>query len=174
VRPDKSIVNFLLKKLVAVSLIILFGFILTASVLISTIISGFYQFLSNYLGEVSFLLLQYSQHGLNLLVLTCIFGILFKFLPDAKIKWNWVWTGAVVTSILFMIGKSIIAYYLGQSKLDNLYGAAGSLIILIVWINYSSWIFFFGAEVAYSMVKLRGEEVRPGRHAVKFSVSIHK
>lgn len=172
VRPDRSIVNFLLKKLVAIGLIILFGVILTASVLVSTIISGFYQFLSGYLGEVSFLLLQYSQHGLNLFVLTLLFAVVFKFLPDAKIKWSWVWLGAIVTSVLFMIGKSVIAYYLAHSKLDSVYGAAGSIIILIVWINYSSWIFFFGAEVAYSTVKMKGIDVKAGRYAVKYKVSI--
>ncbi len=174
VRPEKSIANFLLKKLVAVGLIILFGVILTISVLVSTIISGFYQFLSNYLGEVSLLMLQYSQHALNLFVLTLLFAVIFKFLPDAIIKWSWVWVGAIVTSVLFMIGKSIIAYYLGHSKLDNVYGAAGSIIILIVWINYSSWIFFFGAEVAYSMVKMKGIEVKAGRHAVKYSIAVQE
>lgn len=174
VKPQKSIIHFGLKKLLAIGLIILFGVILTVSVLISTIISGFYELLSNYLGEVSFYMLQYSQVGLNLLVITIIFGIIFKWLPDAKLKWSWVWVGALTSAILFMIGKSVIAYYLGHTNITSIYGAAGSIIILIVWINYSCWIFFFGAEIAYSLVAFRGVAIEPSKFASKYKVHVEE
>jgi membrane protein len=94
-------------------------------------------------------IIKYSDVIVSLIIFTILFGLLFKFLPDAKIKWSYVWQGALFTSILFNIGKFLIGFYLGNTYYGNVYGAAGSLVILLIWIYYSSIIFFFGSEFTY-------------------------
>ncbi|NJK87183.1 MAG: YihY/virulence factor BrkB family protein [Bacteroidales bacterium] len=81
------------------------------------------------------------------MIVMLIFALIYKFLPDAKIKWKVTWIGALITSILFMIGKSLMGLFLGNSNIGIMYGAAGSLVIILLWVFYSSFILYFGAEI---------------------------
>ena len=95
-----------------------------------------------------------------------MFGIIFKVLPDAKIKWKDVIVGAIVTALLFMLGKFGITYYIGSSNIGNAYGAAGSVIILLVWVYYSAIILYFGAEFTKAYATHFGNRIYPNSYAV--------
>jgi membrane protein len=101
----------------------------------------------------------------SLLVLTFVFGLLFTYVPDAEVRWRDVWPGAVITAALFTLGKTAIGYYLGQASVGSAYGAAGSMVVLLVWVYYSALIFFFGAEFTHAWATRQGA-VAPQPHAV--------
>jgi membrane protein len=103
---------------------------------------------------------------LTLVITTGLFGVIFKVLPDAKIKWKDVLGGALATSILFMIGKLLISLYISKSEVGTAYGAAGSLVILIVWIYYSAIILYFGAEFTKAYALKYGAEIHPSKFAI--------
>ncbi|MDQ3683359.1 MAG: YihY/virulence factor BrkB family protein, partial [Bacteroidota bacterium] len=103
---------------------------------------------------------------LTLVITTGLFGVIFKVLPDAKIKWKDVFGGALATSVLFMIGKLLISLYISKSEVGTAYGAAGSLVILIVWIYYSAIILYFGAEFTKAYALKYGAEIHPSKFAI--------
>ena len=96
--------------------------------------------------------------------------MIFKFLPDAKIKWSDVRVGAIITTVLFIFGKFLIGFYIGNSDFENTYGAAGSLVALLMWVYYSSVILLVGAEFTQAYAKSRGRIIRPSKNAVKIAV----
>ncbi|MBL1213325.1 MAG: YihY/virulence factor BrkB family protein [Ignavibacteriae bacterium] len=148
VKPGKGFKLFFKNRLLTFPFIFGIGFLLITSLIISALIGAVTKFIG---GSIPNLIpvLKYSDIAVSLIVFTILFGLLFKFLPDTKIKWSYVWQGALFTSILFNIGKYLIGFYLGNTYYGNVYGAAGSLVILLIWIYYSSIIFFFGAEFTY-------------------------
>lgn len=99
-------------------------------------------------------------------VVTTLFAVIFKVLPDAKIKWKDVWAGAIVTAILFMLGKFAITFYISKSNIASTYGTAGSLVVLLVWVYYSSFILYFGAEFTKAWAVKFGSEINPNHHTV--------
>jgi membrane protein len=99
-------------------------------------------------------------------VITLLFALMFKFLPDAKIAWSDVTIGAALTALLFTIGKSLIGLYLGNNSFSSTYGAAGSLIVILVWVYYSAQILFFGAEFTQVYARRYGSKIVPSEHAV--------
>jgi len=98
--------------------------------------------------------------------ITLLFAMMYKFLPDVEIGWRDVWTGAVVTALLFTLGKFLIGLYLGKSSVASTYGAAGSLVIVLLWIYYSSQILFLGAEFTQVYATHYGSQIKPSQHAV--------
>ncbi|MGE3539745.1 MAG: YihY/virulence factor BrkB family protein [Candidatus Tectimicrobiota bacterium] len=102
---------------------------------------------------------------ISVIVLTFIFVLLFKYVPDAKIEWQDVWAGGAVSALLFTIGKTAIGYYIGHASVGSAYGAAGSLVVLLVWVYYSSLLFLFGAEFTHSWARQR-HPIIPEDHAV--------
>ncbi len=103
---------------------------------------------------------------ITIAVVTTLFAVVFKVLPDAKIKWRDVWAGAIATAILFMLGKFAITFYISKSNIGSTYGAAGSLVVLLVWVYYSSFILYFGAEFTKSWAVQYGSEIRPNHYTV--------
>jgi membrane protein len=101
----------------------------------------------------------------SLAVLTLMFALFFKYVPDAEIRWRDVWLGGFVTAVLFTLGKTAIGYYLGQASVGSAYGAAGSMVVLLVWVYYSALIVFFGAEFTQAWATRHGG-VAPQPHAV--------
>jgi membrane protein len=99
-------------------------------------------------------------------VITLLFAMIFKILPDATVKWRDVWTGAVTTALLFTIGKYLLGLYLGRESTASAYGAAGSVVILLLWVYYSSVILLFGAEFTQVYAAHRGSRIAPAKHAV--------
>jgi membrane protein len=100
---------------------------------------------------------------ISLLILTLIFAVLFKFLPDVSISWGYVWVGALVTALLFTLGKIFLGSYIGRISISSAYGAAGSLVVMLLWVYYSAQIIFVGAEFTQVYARKYGREIRPRR-----------
>ena len=98
-------------------------------------------------------------------IVTLLFAMIYKLLPDISIQWNDVWIGAIITSLLFTIGKFFIGLYLGKSDVGIAYGAAGSLVVILIWVYYASQIFLFGAEFTAVYAESRGSRFAPSPHA---------
>lgn len=165
IRADKGLIYFGISRLLAIAMVLVIGFLLIATLVLNAIWVGLGDFLSRYLADYAFYLIEAGQLLLSFLTTTILFALLFKFLPDAYVRWSNVWIGAITTSILFVIGRYLISIYLGNTNITSLYGAAGSIILLIVWINYSAWIFFLGAEVVHVVTLHKGEKIRPSKIA---------
>jgi membrane protein len=133
--------NFLMRRLISFGMVLTFIFISIVSLVVSSLLSGFYSEETGQLALVLNLLLSF-------VVFSALFSAIFKWMPDRKIPFSTAVRGGVLTSILFVLGKYFIGLYIGQAAIGSAYGAAGSLVVLLVWVYYSSLIFFFGAEVA--------------------------
>jgi len=144
-RPGRGIWGFLKNRLVSFSMVVATGFLLMVSLIINSLIYLTYNFLGDY-----FDVILPASEAVNIIssfiVITLLFAMIFKYLPDAIISWKYVWLGAVITSVLFSIGKYFIGLYLGNSSYGSTYGAAASVVILFIWIYYSGIILYLGAE----------------------------
>ncbi len=145
-KPGRGIWGFLKYRLVSFSMVVATGFLLMISLVINSAILIF----NSYMGEKFPTLIPMAfilNNAASLIVITILFAIIYKVLPSVRISWRYVWLGAFLTSILFAIGKYLIGLYLGSSTFTSTYGAAASLVILLVWIYYSGLILYFGAEL---------------------------
>ncbi|MEX0813259.1 MAG: YihY/virulence factor BrkB family protein [Chitinophagales bacterium] len=165
-KPNKEVISFFINRLLSLAMAVSFGFLLLVTLVLDTVIAILNSFITDLLSGAAFFVIT----GINLLfsfgVITVMFAIIFKVLPDAVIKWKDVWAGAFVTTLLFTIGKFLIGFYLANSPISTTYGAAGSLVLLLVWVYYSSLIVLFGAEFTYTHALERGHKVIPKKHAV--------
>lgn len=167
-KPKKGFgfLKLLLNRLLSFSMIITMGFIL----LVSLIINGSMDYLLNSLTEKYPQMTVFLVYILNIiftfLITWLIFAAIFKMLPDARIKWRHVWVGSFVTALLFMLGRFVIGYYLGHSRMSSAYGAAGSVIVILLWVYYSSMILYFGAAFTHAYVLHRGSRIFPSNYAV--------
>ncbi|MCP9768380.1 YihY/virulence factor BrkB family protein [Lacihabitans sp. LS3-19] len=149
VKVDESkygIWSYVKIRLFSFGLIITMAFLLIVSLVFSALLSAFGNWLSGHFSESFFIALHVANFALSYVILTILFALMFKFLPDAKIKWNHVWIGSIVTSFLFNIGKFGLGLYFGKLNPGDGYGTAGSIILIMLWVSYSSMIVFFGAE----------------------------
>lgn len=160
--------RFVLKRLLSFTMVLGIGFLLLASLVISAVVSALGEYIGNrwsmadlWLGVINFIV--------SFLVITLLFAMIFKFLPEIKIAWKDVWLGAAVTSALFSLGKFLIGLYLGRSEVGNTFGAAGSLAILLVWVYYSAQILFFGAEFTQVYANRYGSKIVPDPDMVKLT-----
>jgi membrane protein len=160
--------RFVLKRLVSFTMVLGIGFLLLASLIISAAISAFAEYIGTRWPLADFWL-ELINFLVSFLVVTLLFAMMFKFLPEVKIAWKDVWLGAAVTSILFNLGKFLIGLYLGRSEVGNIFGAAGSLAILMIWIYYSSQILFFGAEFTQVYANRYGSKIVPDPGMVKIT-----
>ncbi len=162
-----GIKTFLKTRLFSFSLIISIGFLLLISMVITTLLSALSNWVMHYWSESFLILFHVLNFVFSLSVITLLFAIMFKILPDAKIKWKLVWIGAFVTSLLFVIGKTALGYYFGKVNPGSIYGAAGSIILILLWTSYSSMIVFFGAEFTKAYSDLLDSDIKPTEIAVK-------
>jgi membrane protein len=142
----KGMKGQLQRRAASFSMILGIGFLLFVSLALSALISGLHGFIDEYL-TVPSELLSLANLTVSFLIVTALFAMIFKLLPDARIEWRDVWLGAVVTALLFTIGKSLIGLYLGRAGVTSVYGAAGSLVLVLLWVYYSSQLLFLGAEL---------------------------
>lgn len=167
-RPRKGfgILKMIFDRLLSFSIIITLAFIL----LVSLIINGAMELLMNKLMEqypqVTVIVIYVLNMILTYFITTLIFAAIFKVLPDARIKWKHVWKGALVTALLFMSGRFLISYSLGHSRMTSVYGTAGYVIVVLLWVYYSSMILYFGATFTQAYVKYKGANIYPNNYAV--------
>jgi membrane protein len=145
-KPGSGIRHFIKDRLLSFAMVLGIGFLLMVSLALNAILSGVGRYASDYLPGQR-LLWAVVNFMVSLGVITLLFAMIFKILPDVKIAWRNVWGGAFVTALLFNLGKFLIGYYLGRGSMVSVYGAAGSFIILLLWVYYSAQILFFGAEL---------------------------
>lgn len=165
-KPAKGIWGFLRTRILSFGMVLGIGFLLLVSLVISaaiaamdTYVTGLFPGAEVLIGIVSALI--------GLALITVLLAMIYRFLPDVKIAWRDVWIGAAITAVLFLIGKVLIGLYLGNSSVASTYGAAGSLVILLLWIYYSSQILFFGAEITQVYASRYGTGIVPSEHAVE-------
>lgn len=164
VQPDPAkggIKNFILKRFLSLGMILGIAFLLLVSLSLSAAISAFSHAVGRMLPIVSEILLHALTFTISFAVISVLFAAMFKILPDAKLEWRDVWVGAVATTLLFMLGKYLIGFYLGSSDPGSAFGAAGSLVLILVWIYYSAMILLLGAEFTETWMKRHGEATEP-------------
>lgn len=165
-KPKRGWLKMLQNRFLSFSVIISLGFLLLVSLGVSGVIDAISGRLQAAYPDVTVVVFYIINVLITLIVTTIIFAVIFKVLPDAQIKWRDVITGSLVTAVLFMIGKFGISIYVSQSKVGSTYGAAGSLVVLLVWVYYSSIILYFGAEFTKAYAVKFGSEIHPNHYAV--------
>ena len=163
-----AVKRFIVKRLLSFTMVLGIGFLLLASLVISAAISAFAEFIGTRWPMADFWL-ELINFLISFIVVTVLFAMIFKFLPEIKIAWKDVWLGAAVTSVLFSLGKFLIGLYLGRSEVGTTFGAAGSLAILLIWIYYSAQILFFGAEFTQVYANRYGSRIVPDPGMVKLT-----
>jgi membrane protein len=165
-KPKRGWVKLLQNRFLSFSVIVGLGFLLLVSLGVNTIVDGFSVHLSNRFPGVAIVVFYIVNVGITLFVTTLIFGVIFKVLPDATIRWKDVIAGAITTALLFMLGKFGISFYISKSHVGSTYGAAGSLVVLLLWVYYSSIILYFGAEFTKAYAVKYGSSIYPNQYAV--------
>ncbi len=147
--------SFILTRLLSIGMVLALGFLLLISLVVSAGLAAWGRYWGGMFGGME-TLLQAANFILSFVVITVLFAIIYKFLPQAKVQWRDVWVGAGVTSLLFGIGKLLIGLYIGKAAVSSAYGAAGALVVLLVWVYYSSQIFLLGAEFTKAYANSHG------------------
>ncbi len=174
VKADESksgILSLLKARFFSFGLIIAISFILIASLVISATLSAFGTWITNHFSQSLLIVLQIINFILSLGILAILFAIMFKFYPDAEIKWRHVWIGSFVTTILFEIGKFGLGLYFGTADPGSGYGAAGSIILILLWVSYTSMIVFYGAEFTHAYAEIKDGKIPPDKNAIKQEAS---
>ncbi|HEY8387156.1 MAG TPA: YihY/virulence factor BrkB family protein [Parasegetibacter sp.] len=165
-KPKKGWLKMLLNRLLSFSMIISLSFLMLVSLLVNGLMDALIGKLTEIFPEATVVMVYIANTLLTFLITSLLFGIIFKVLPDARIRWKHVRAGAFTTALLFMIGKFLISYYLGQSSVSSVYGAAGSVIIILLWVYYSSIILYFGATFTRVYAQNKGGRIYPNEYAV--------
>jgi membrane protein len=164
--PKKGWLKLIINRILSLSMIASLGFLLIVSLLINSLVLIFSDVLMRFLPEFTFIFIDALNLGITFLVLMVLFGVIYKVLPDVEIKWKQIKAGAFFTALLFMLGKYLIGLYIQFAAVADIYGAAGTVVVIAVWVYYSAAILFFGAEFTWAYAKVRGDTIRPSKHAV--------
>lgn len=165
-KPNKGLISYMIDRGLSFAMVLTIGFLLIVSLIASSIISIMNDQLDNYIPDTRFLMTVVSN-GVGLLIITLLFTLIFKFLPDSIVKWKDAFLGSLFTSILFLVGKYIISMYLATSASASAYGAAGSMIILLLWVYYSSMLLYFGAEFTKAYAVRSGHGIAPNKYSIR-------
>ncbi|GEO10567.1 YihY/virulence factor BrkB family protein [Segetibacter aerophilus] len=165
-KPKRGIVKYLVNRLLSFSLIVSLGFLLIVSLVVSALLDLLSDRLTHYFPHSTVYIFYVINIGIIFVIISLLFAIIFKVLPDGKIKWKDAFIGASFTSVLFIIGKAAIGFYLGRSNLGATYGTAASVIIILLWVYYTSLILYFGAEFTKSYALEYGGGIIPDDTAV--------
>lgn len=164
-KPGRGILGEMKDRFLSFTMVLGVAFLLLVSLVLSSVLSalgaGFAGALPG--GEAIW---QVVNFLFSFSIITALFALIFKYIPDAEIKWRDVWLGAAVTAVLFTIGKLLLGLYLGKAAPGSSYGAAGSIIVLVVWVYYAAQILFMGAEFTQVQARRRGQRIQPSKNAV--------
>ncbi len=173
-QTERKIVKMILDRIFSFGLILAVGFILLVSLLLSALLSIIGDWVSYYFSATFNMVFRLLDFSLSLAVITFLFAAIFKFLPDAKIPWKDVWIGAFVTALLFVLAKLALGFYFGHSSPASAYGAAGSIILIMLWVSYAGLILLFGAEFTRTYANRRGEHIEPSEFAISTNGTINE
>ncbi len=172
-RADRKIIKMVLDRISSFGLILAVGFLLLVSLVLSALLTVLSDWVAFYFSETFNILFRFMDLSLSLGVITFLFAAIFKFLPDATVPWRDVWTGAFVTAILFVVAKFALGIYFGHSNPASAYGAAGTIILIMLWVSYVGLIVLFGAEFTRIYADHRGTKAKPLGFAVSTAESTH-
>ncbi|QMU27853.1 YihY/virulence factor BrkB family protein [Adhaeribacter radiodurans] len=166
-KPGKSWVKLIISRLLSLAMVVSLGFLLVVSLSIEVILGLLNDYIRQAFSGVAIFLVMAGNLLVSFLISTAIFATIFKVLPDVKIRWTNVWIGAIVTAVLFVIGKYGINLYLQYDPLSDTYGAASSMVLLVVWVYYTSIILLLGAEFTLVYSREKDNGIQPAEYAVK-------
>ena len=164
--PKRKIVKMVLDRMFSFGLILAVGFLLLVSLVLSALLSIISSWVAYYFSETFNIVFRFLDLSVSLAVVTFLFAAIFKFLPDAKVPWKDVWIGALVTALLFVLAKFALGFYFGHSNPASAYGAAGTIILIMLWVSYAGLILLFGAEFTRIYADRRGARIKPLDFAV--------
>lgn len=164
-------IKLLRDRLFSFGLIISIGFLLLVSLILTTALAAFSTWIKTHLPDFMLFLFQFINFLISFIIITVLFALMYKILPDARIKWRDVWIGAMVTTLLFILGKFGLGFYFGKAEPGSTYGAAGSIILVMLWVSYSCMIVFFGAEFTKQFATHFGRGIEPSKDAIHVEMS---
>jgi len=167
--PKKGLIKYIRDRVLSFTLVIAMGFLMLVSLVINALLVALSKYFQGLLPETSLHIFRIGETLFSFIVITFIFAMIYKSLPDVKIKWKYVWAGAIFTAIFFVLGKYIIGFYIGNSRISTTYGAAASIVFLLIWVYYSSQILFFGAEFTQAYTHELGGRLFPTEYAVQIT-----
>lgn len=165
-KPKNGIWFMIRERLLSFTMVLSLGFLLLVTLVVNAVVAVVGNFVASLLPEIGEVAIHVFNAVLSIGISTLLFAAIFKGLPDVKIKYSDVWKGALFTSVLFTVGKFLIGLYIGQSDIGGTYGAAGSLVVILLWVYYSSVILFLGAEFTYVYSQRYGSQIMPTANAV--------
>lgn len=165
-KPGRGLMGIVADRFLSFVMVLGIGFLLLVFLVLSSVLTGLGTFFGDFL-PVSESLLQILNLLVSFAVITLLFAMLYKVLPDVEIAWGDVWIGAAMTALLFTVGQFLIGLYLGRTAVASTYGAAGSIVIILLWIYYSAQIFLFGAEFTQVYARRHGARIAPAEEAVR-------
>lgn len=165
-KPTNGILKMIKVRLFSFGIVLSIALLMLVSLVLSTAISILSDYLTSIFPDLSIFFIKLVDFIISAGIISVLFALIYKYLPDAIIRWKDVWVGAIVTALLFALGKFLISFYISTSDPGSAYGAAGSIIVILVWIYYSSLIIFFGSELAQQYADKFGQRIRPKQHAV--------
>ncbi|RNA63416.1 YihY/virulence factor BrkB family protein [Chryseobacterium nematophagum] len=163
--PKKALIKFLLDRANSLGMILILGFLLMVTMVLSSLISLFNNWITHYFGFETYMLVELVNFTIGFGLVMLLFALMFKVLPDVQISWKYVWRGALLTTILFTLGKFLLSLYFSHFKPTSTFGAAGTIILIMMWINYSCMLIFFGAEFTKVYTYKKGYKIIPSKHA---------
>lgn len=169
-KPTNNLLKVAQNRFLSFGLILSIALLMLISLVISAVLSYFTDHLQQIFPTIAVVFIHLLNIIISLALVTLLFALIYKYLPDAIIRWKDVWVGSFLTALLFVLGKFGIGWYIGNSEVGSAYGAAGSVIIILVWIYYSSLIVFFGSEFTQQYADTFGEKIRPKAHAVEIVI----
>ena len=166
-RPTRSSVWIFIKaRLLSLTMVLSIGFVLLVSLVLGVVVRAIIAHAEQWLRIPAWLMLG-VEPVISLTVVTLLFAAIFRILPDVVLRWKDVLAGAFITALLFTVGRTLIAWYLANTAAASAYGAAGSLVLLLLWVNYSSLILLIGASICRANLEQRGRRIRPRNTAVR-------
>jgi membrane protein len=166
-KKGNKILLFLRARLFSFGLILSIGFLMLMSLVVDSLLAATSDYLRSYWADGVIITFYVINFVVSIGITSILFALMFKFLPDAKIKWSCVWGGAIIAALLFTLGKYLLGFYFGKAQPESNYGAAGSIVLIMLWASYSSLILFFGAEFTKATSDLYFGDVKPGKYGVK-------
>ncbi|QYJ68741.1 YihY/virulence factor BrkB family protein [Flavobacterium litorale] len=158
-KPDSGFIKTIIDRARSFVFIIVIGFLLLISFIITAGISALNSYIKSILPDAIVYIAFVFDFVISIGIVTVLFALIFKYLPDVKIRWKSVWVGAIITSVLFTLGKFLLGYYFGESNPGSTYGAAGTVVLILLWVSYSCLILFFGAEFTWVYSKRYGSGI---------------
>ena len=165
-KKGRGWLRMIINRLLSFSIVISLGFLLLVSLVLNGVMDALIDRLTQLFPQTQVFIAYSFNLVLTFIITSLLFGLIFKVLPDARIEWKHVRAGAFTTALLFMAGKFVISYYLGHSKMSSAYGAAGSIIVILLWVYYSAIILYFGAAFTRAYAICSGSHIYPNKYAV--------